>query len=138
MSGSAATRKAYQFHWRLNEMSAALRRDRPIGELRELARRIWREEGTSIPFPNIVCGRGWELEYWKLCSYVEALVPARIVLSRDMRSVLVLIHELAHVLGPWDKLDHGPAFQARNFHLLSRYGGASPADLIAAALEARL
>jgi hypothetical protein len=34
-----------------------------------------------------------------------------------------LLHELAHALGPNDKLTHGPAFRRRCLHLYRTYGG---------------
>lgn len=100
---------------------------------------IWQAEQQRRPQPTVVAVRGWEIagNGWGLTSYFE-MKTNRICMTRDNRNLIVLLHELAHALGPHDKLDHGPAYIARQLHLLELYGEERPEIIMAAALASRV
>lgn len=131
MNASLASRRAYAFQWRLQKLSPHLRRDRPMAELQRLTAYVWSAERSTLPMPRVVAGDGWRHPVWGLTSYCDTNLR-RIVLCRDNRNIGVLIHELAHALGPWDKVIHGQAFLARQFRLLETYGSVDPIDLLTA------
>jgi len=89
----------------------------PIGELRSWAEDIWRKEGFQRPIPKIVAGRG--IRY--MDEYMSFSQGDLIVLSRQQRNRLILLHEICHYLGSDRELDHGPAFQNRYAVLFSKY-----------------
>lgn len=134
MSQAHASRRAYAFNRGLLELSPYLREDRPIAHLRSLSTVVWRREARlKHAAPKIVAGAGWDLgPKWGLTSYSQ---KGLIVLTRDQRNIGVLLHELAHALGPHDKLTHGPAFIERLVRLLHLYGAVHPAKLMAAVLK---
>ena len=88
----------------------------PITLLRALAQRIWREE-TNRPdrCPAVVAGRGIRTGD-RLASYCEG--RSRIVLARNQRDRVTLIHEMVHALGAET---HGRIFQRRYAELLGKY-----------------
>lgn len=53
------------------------------------------------------------------------------MLARHHRTLLVLLHELAHVLTPKARYDHGPAFGRKYMHLLNAYAGLRREDMVA-------
>lgn len=91
--------------------------DTPIAVLRRLAKRIWREQtGRRDQCPTIVAGNGCRQNN-RWISYCEG--RSKIVLARHERRIPVLIHEMAHALGPET---HGRAFERRFFVLMDLYG----------------
>jgi hypothetical protein len=137
MNGRLATRKFYAFDRRLAwlvEWSGYL----TIPQLQRLAAYVWAAERQRGPVPRVVAGRGILWGGSRLSYYRRDDPVPRIELSRHQRDVGTLLHELAHAMGPWDKLDHGPAFTARCFHLYLLYGRINPARLMEAAMETRL
>ena len=89
---------------------------RPMRVLRALARRIWAAETPRRErCPVVVAGRGLRLGV-RLASYCEG--RCRIVLTRNQRDRVTLIHELVHALG---FETHGERFQRRYAELLGRY-----------------
>ena len=88
---------------------------RSMEYLRRLAKEVWDGEAPSRRFPDIVAGRG--IKYGgTLLSY--CLGYTRVVLARNQRSILVLLHELTHALGP---VNHGAKFVKLYFRLLEKY-----------------
>ena len=85
----------------------------PIGALRSLARRVWREHGKGS-CPEVRAGRGIPFT-GTLASYSMGRL---IVLARHHRDKVVLLHELTHALGP---STHGRRFQNLYAELLERY-----------------
>lgn len=116
---AADTRWLYRLEdetFRFNRHATA---DRPIGSLRRLAARVWRAEAPGRRMPEVVASHGLR---WggRLTSFCEGF--SRIELARHHRSVLVLLHELTHALGP---CVHGPRFVRLYFRLLHQYAGYS-------------
>lgn len=95
---------------------ADLRRRRPMRELRYLAAKVWFGELGAGPVPDI---------HPRLRNdFSEYVHDDRVInLAAKHRSVGGLLHELAHALGPNDKLTHGPAFRKRCINLYKKYGG---------------
>lgn len=91
---------------------------RPIGELQHLANAIRRHYRIERPL-KVVAGDG--LRSNGACR-VSFQMGSRIELSRTMRNYLILTHEMAHWLGPRDKIAHGPAFRRRYATLLVKLG----------------
>ena len=109
---AAVTRRMYAWEgkWVPKEPTA------PMVELQRLAARIWRENTRRRDrCPAVVAGRGL-MQAGRLVSY--CLGRCRIVLARNQRTRHVLIHEMAHALGPET---HGSRFQNRYADLLIRY-----------------
>lgn len=90
---------------------------RAIGELRRIARRIWARLGTGMPPPAVIAGRSGKYSIYAYPPY------HRIELVASQRNVAVLLHELAHALVPWNKIElqHGPRFRAVLVDLLLAY-----------------
>lgn len=107
--GKSMTRAIYQIDVHLGHRLPSL----PMATLRRLARRVWKEMGLG-PMPIIVAGEGFRRP--RLSYYQEG---GRIVMARNQRTRVVLLHELAHALG--DDVTHGRAFQNRYADLLGRY-----------------
>lgn len=100
---------------------AELRRARPLADLQLLAGLVWAREKGPGPCPTVrSIGRKDASFYLSSTKRGKAGV---ISLATKHRSVGGLLHELAHALGPNDKLTHGPAFQRRCIHLYKVYGG---------------
>lgn len=112
------TRWLYQAERTLLKGNARAHEDRPIEYLRRLARRVWRAEAPQgRKMPTVKAARG--MKYGgSLTSFCYGFTE--IELARHHRSVLVLLHELTHALGP---CVHGPKFVRLYFHLLHRYAG---------------
>ena len=107
---AADTRKVYAFEDQLPRRPAGIR------SLRRLARRIWRayhRRGNRCP--AVIAGRGIPSN-GTLASY--CLGYTEIVLARQHRNRMVLIHEMTHALGP---RTHGIRFQNLYAELLDRY-----------------
>ena len=123
----ARTRRAVQTRWLYNAESTVLKGnvyancDMPMAYLRRLAKRVWDSEAPKgRRFPSIVAGAGllWQKRFTSYCAgFTE------IVLARHHRTVLVLLHEITHALGP---CQHGKAFVKLYFRLLERYGRYDP------------
>ena len=104
------TRRVYAFELHLAGPN------QPIRRLRALARRIWSAESKRRDrCPTIVAGRGTPLKT-KLSSYCYG--RSRIVLARNQRDRVTLIHEMVHALGCET---HGDRFQRRYAELLGKY-----------------
>lgn len=120
MSRSSDTRWLYRIEdetFRFNRYATA---DRPIESLRRTAARVWANEAPrGRRLPEIVASEGLR---WsgRLTSFCEGF--SRIELARHHRTVLVLLHELTHALGP---CVHGPRFVRLYFRLLHQYAGYS-------------
>lgn len=107
------TRKVYRFEQEIERGARRL----PMRDLRALARRIWRENtGRRDRCPAVVAGRGLQF-HGRLVSY--CLGRSRVVLARNQRTRITLIHEVVHALGPET---HGDRFQRRYADLIARYG----------------
>jgi len=89
--------------------------------LNRLAKRVWDSEAPpGRRLPSIEAGKGlWYTGAW--LSYCMGYTE--IVLARGQRTVLVLLHELTHALGPGV---HGPKFVRLYFYLLRKYARFSP------------
>ena len=120
----AKARRASVTRWLYHAESTALRynrsalQDRPIGFLRRLMERVWRNEAPKRRrMPEIWATQGlrWQERYTSFCAgytYIE--------LARHHRNILVLLHELTHALGP---CYHGERFVRVYFRLLNKYAG---------------
>ena len=118
----AKFRRAAETRWLYRAESAMLKSnayancDMPMEYLRRLARRVWDSEAPpGRKFPTIRAGTGTPhcgtfASYCVGFTYVE--------LARHHRTVLVLLHELTHALGP---CVHGPKFVRLYFYLLKKY-----------------
>ena len=91
--------------------------ERSMGFLRKIAIRVWRTHGNGKRMPAITAGRGTPHGH-SLASYCIGFTV--IVLARHHRTILVLLHELTHALGP---CQHGPRFVKTYFPLLQKYAG---------------
>lgn len=123
MNASAWGRRIYR--WELTHLRVSdtpyLGWERSIDELRAMTARIWRHEApAATPMPAVVAGRGC-IGSSSLLSFYEPN-QHRIVLCRQQRNFGVLLHEIAHALGPRDRISHGPAFIDRVLGLYVQYG----------------
>ena len=84
--------------------------------LNRIAKRVWAAEAPpGRRFPSIEAGKGifYSGAWLSYCmGYTE------IVLAKGQRTVLVLLHELTHALGPGV---HGQRFVKLYFYLLKKY-----------------
>lgn len=92
---------------------AHLRRQRSMHELQLVAGLVWARERGKGKCPVIRAKPRNDASY-----YCDGVIH----LARKHRSVGGLLHEMAHALGPNDKLTHGPAFRRRCFRLYRMYG----------------
>lgn len=91
-----------------------------MAKLRRIAMKIWHDLFSTsgrdyYPLPNIRAGRGVKYNGY-LYSYYEKYYG--IVLARNQRNIVILIHELTHALG-YD--DHDKAFVNQYFKLLRKF-----------------
>lgn len=119
---AAATRWLYRVENELLKYNAYANADMSMKDLRAIAKTIWRAEGPhGRKLPNIVAGRGIkDRKKDTLQSFCEGY--SEIVLARHQRTILVLLHELTHAIGP--RL-HKAKFIRTYFPLLQRYAGYS-------------
>ena len=119
----AKTRRAAETRWLYRMESTMLSGnvyancDMPIEYLRRLAKRVWDAEAPKgRRLPKIVANDGL---FWqgRFTSYCEGFTY--IAIARHHRTVLVLLHELTHALGP---CVHGAKFVKLYFYLLGKYG----------------
>lgn len=82
---------------------------------------VWKHEGGSGPPPVVKPRRKNDESLF--IGATRSGEPATIQLCPGHRNLWGLLHELAHALGPNDKLDHGPAFRRRVMRLYRFYGG---------------
>lgn len=122
MSRSARhTKLAYRFDQVMRPMPTRLIKDRSIGTLRNLAGVVARWEAPDRAHRlEVVAGRGLPASVGGFTSYCAG---NRIELARHQRSLIVLLHELAHWLTPPSRIDHGPSFMRTYMRLLHRYAG---------------
>ena len=132
----ARTRRAVQTRWLYRAENTMLRSnvyancDMPMEYLRRLAKRVWDNEAPKgRKFPSIKAGDGLQ---WggRFTSYCMGFTE--IVIARHHRTVLVLLHELTHALGP---CQHGRKFVELYFKLLEKYGRYNPLLLQGVAAE---
>ena len=98
-----------------------LKAKKRIRDLVALAELVWVTERGKGPCPTV---RGIGLAPASDFTYpTKRGAPGRIRLAKQHQSLGGLLHELAHALGPNDKLTHGPAFRKRATHLYKVYGG---------------
>lgn len=116
MNQRKANARYYGFEEVLWDMPcfAPLRKRRPIAELQLLAGLVWAREKGRGPCPTVEPSAG----EWSCYEYGARKVQ----LIVEHRNVGGLLHEMAHALGPWDKLTHGPAFRERCLRLYRTYG----------------
>jgi hypothetical protein len=115
MNQRKVSTRYYLFEDMLWETSgfASLKKFRPMAELQLLAGLVWAREKGRGKCPIIRAKLRNDYSYH--CDGV-------IHLARKHRSVGGLLHEMAHALGPNDKLTHGPTFRRRCFRLYKTYG----------------
>ncbi len=115
MNQRKASARFYLFEdvlWETGEFSH-LRRRRSITDLQLLAGLVWKAEKGRGECPLIRSKQTNDYSYF---------LDRTIHLARKHKSIGGLLHEMAHALGPFDKLAHGPAFRKRCFHLYKTYG----------------
>lgn len=93
---------------------APLKKRVALTDLQALAALVWKAEGGRGSPPTVHHRKG-------VTQYVYA--DQEIHLDPQHQNLGGLLHELAHALGPNDKLTHGPAFRRRCLHLYRTYGG---------------
>lgn len=111
----------------------------PMKVLRDLAKKIWEEEGFAgkyfgdkvKPLPRVVSGKGTKYN-GRYYSYFDG---DKIVLARSERNKVVLIHEMVHALG-YD--NHDADFTMKYFELLEQFGICSRRDLLYIGIEYKL
>lgn len=92
---------------------AHLRRRRSLADLQLLAGLVWAREGGRGKCPTVSAIPGHTSHYW----YDDR----RVTLAPPHRNAAGVLHEMAHALGPRDKLAHGPAFRKRCIRLYREY-----------------
>lgn len=97
---------------------AGLKRQVPIGDLQLYAGYVWARESGPGSCPVVKPRRAKNDT-----SYFLHGNPGSIHLIAKHQNLGGLLHELAHGLGPNDKLSHGPAFRRRCMRLYQEYGG---------------
>ncbi len=117
MNPSKVTRRFYGFESVLESMPgfAKLRQVRSIADLQGYAGYVWAREMGRGKCP-VVLPRDHKDHSWYDYEKKEVL------LARAHRNLGGLLHELAHALGVFDKLAHGPAFTKRCLRLYREYG----------------
>ena len=108
------TKRVYRFEG-LYFRGHRLNRDLPIKKLRQIAYKTWPSYLKST-FPKIKTGTGTKYN-GRYYSYFQEGVG--IILSRNQRNVLTLLHELTHALGHGE---HDHKFVNKYFKLLSKFG----------------
>lgn len=105
--------------------------DVPMGTLQALTVQVWAGEEDRLkkrPPPEVVATKGcWYGRHWYSAYYHDL---HRIELARHQRSVVTLLHELAHALARSIVGTHGPNFQRTYLSLLVKYGGYDRAELM--------
>lgn len=128
------TRALYSFEATI-KLSPTIEQDRPIAELRALARRVWVAEGRSlVSCPTLIAHEGDRYYNGRFCSW-SSRPWNTIGLSRNQRNVKILLHELAHALGPQT---HGVAFVRRYFGLLVQHAKVDPGFLLTTATKLKV
>jgi hypothetical protein len=113
-----ATREFYGFEGVIEKMPAFahLRKLRAIADLQLLAGLVWAREGGKGKCPLV------EHRWTGDTSYYLYRPDHKIQLVAKHRNFAGLLHELAHALGTYDKIEHGPAFRKRCLRLYKTYG----------------
>lgn len=119
MNQRKVTSRFYGFESVLEEMPgfAHLTRRRSIADLQLLAGIVWKAEGGRGKCP-LVRTRERCKDNASFYVYDDRIVH----LHQKHKNFGGLLHELAHALGPHDKLAHGPAFRRRCLRLYQLYG----------------
>ena len=120
MSNASDTRWLYRLEDKTFRFNRRAVESRSMKSLRSLAQRVWKREAPNRSLPRIVAGRGAKTKGYALWSFCEGF--SYIELARHQRTILVLLHELTHALGP---CVHGPKFVRLYFRLLREYAGYS-------------
>jgi hypothetical protein len=100
---------------------AGLKKVVPITDLQMYAGYVWAREAGKGECPSVKARRAK-----RDVSFYNAPwegKPGSIHLIAKHQNLGGLLHELAHALGPHDKLAHGPAFRKRCIRLYREYGG---------------
>lgn len=100
---------------------AGLKQTVPIDHLQGYAGYVWASEAGKGPCP-VVKARRSKSDTSYFTGPWEGR-PGSIHLIAKHQNLGGLLHELAHALGPHDKLAHGPAFRKRCIRLYRDYGG---------------
>ena len=118
----------YERYW-LNHLGTTLNKRRTIGELRAFTNAVLSGERCTTDF-DLVAGAGM-LHGGKRMSYAQMFTDGtwRVELTAAGRTRGVLLHEMAHVMTPHAKYDHGPAFGKVYTRLLKRYAGLTTAQM---------
>lgn len=112
------TRWLYRLEARTLSFDSYANQERSMLFLQTLTKRLWKREAPQgRRLPSVRAGRGI-LHGKTLLSF--CLGYTEIVLARNQRTILVLLHELTHALGP---CVHGEKFIRIYFKLLHRYAG---------------
>lgn len=82
---------------------------------------IWKHERGVGPPPIVKARRKNDESLY--VSPKRAGDPPELRLCPSDRTLWGLLHEIAHALGPQDKLDHGSSFRRRCIRLYKFYGG---------------
>jgi hypothetical protein len=112
------TRWLYRLEDRTLKYNRFANADRPMGELRKIADRVWAAEAPAGRRKPTIRGTDGVRYGGKQYSFCAGFTD--IVLARAQRNVLVLLHEITHALGP---CVHGEKFIRLYFRLLHKYGG---------------
>jgi hypothetical protein len=120
MSNASDTRWLYRLEDKTFRFNRRAVERRSIRTLRSLALRVWKREAPNRSLPRIVAGRGTRTKGYTFQSFCEGF--SYIELARHQRTILVLLHELTHALGP---CVHGPKFVRLYFRLLREWAGYS-------------
>lgn len=115
MNGNRAASRLYKFE--TEALGANYIPDQRIGVLRTLARRVWHQT-NSVGRLRLMFGLGM-LRYNEPISFTE-IVPGghEITLIAGERNAIILLHEIAHCMGP---RTHGADFTRLYIDLLALY-----------------
>lgn len=119
---ASETRWLYRLENTALKYNRSANADRSIFYLRRMAERVWRREApANRRLPDIYATDGlWDKGIQRYTSF--CLGYTHIELARHHRTVLVLLHELTHALGP---CHHNARFVKLYFDLLNKYAGFS-------------
>lgn len=118
MNPAVNTNRIYRFEW--NGIGKhPFNRKCSIDELRTIAKKLWSVKNKrKFKELEIVCGRG-TMYNGRLLSYCQYDNKVRIVLARNQRDIVTLVHEIVHGQG---YEDHGPGFVRKMLYYLVYLG----------------
>jgi hypothetical protein len=100
---------------------AQLRKRASLSALQMHAALVWQAEKGRGACPAVLRRRADDYSHYEVVP--GSGKPGVIHLARKHQNLGGLLHELAHALGPNDKLTHGPTFRRRCLRLYKLYGG---------------